>query len=85
MHNIEVKKSRTCSKQFNRKNILTNDPKEYFCLTLYLPFLVYLISELKNRFDVHGHETIMYLQYLYHFFTRKYRHRKNYKISPILC
>jgi len=27
IHKIEVKKLRTCSKQINRENILTNDPK----------------------------------------------------------
>lgn len=48
MHKIEVKKSRTCSRQINRENILTNDSKEYFRLTLYLPFLDNLMSDIKN-------------------------------------
>lgn len=67
---MEVKKPRTCSRQINRKNILTDDPKEYFRFTLYLPFLDYLI-DIKNRFLGHGHETIMYLQYLIPFFLRE--------------
>jgi len=71
MHKIEVKKPRTCSKQTNRENILTDDPKEYFRLTLYLPFLDYLISEIKNRFVDHGHETIMHLQYLIPYFLHE--------------
>ncbi|XP_022164654.1 52 kDa repressor of the inhibitor of the protein kinase-like, partial [Myzus persicae] len=71
IHKIEVKKPRTCLKQINRENILTNDPKEYFRLTLYLPFLDYLISDIKSRFVGHGHETIMYLQYLIPFFLRE--------------
>ncbi|KAF0752713.1 52 kDa repressor of the inhibitor of the protein kinase-like, partial [Aphis craccivora] len=62
MHKIKVKKSRTCSRQINRENILTNDPKEYFH---------YLISDIKNRFVGDGHETIMYLQYLIPFFLRE--------------
>jgi len=71
IHKIEVKKIRTCSKKINRENLLTNDPKEYFRLTLYLPFLDYLISDIKNRFLDHGHETIMYLQNLIPFFYVK--------------
>lgn len=71
MHKIEVKKPRTCLKQTNRENILTNDPKEYFRLTLYLPFLDFLTSEIKNRFVGHGHETIMHLQYLIPFFLHE--------------
>lgn len=50
---------------------MTNDPKEYFRLILYLPCLDYLISDIENRFVGRGHETIMYLQYLIPFFLRE--------------
>lgn len=64
IQHIEVKLSRNCSKQVNRSIISAKSQKEYFRLILYLAFLDYLMSKIKNRFVGRNHEAIMHLQNL---------------------
>ena len=47
---IEIKVPRTCFKQQHRANFKTTEPKEYFKSTLAIPFLDYLLQELRSRF-----------------------------------
>lgn len=46
----EIKKPRTVGFQKNRSNIQTHSVEEYFRISVYLPFLDYLINELSSRF-----------------------------------
>ena len=48
---IEIKVPRTCVKQQHRANVNTTEPKEYFKSTLAIPFLDYLLQELRSRFQ----------------------------------
>ena len=52
----QIEQPRLAGKQRNRINIpiATLDPKAYFKLAIYIPFLDYLLSELRNRFSFHS-------------------------------
>lgn len=68
MHGIELKLPRRCSKQINCLNIRINYPNKYSFIVLYILFLDYFVSEIKNRFVECNHKVIFYLQYLIHTF-----------------
>nr|CAI5848996.1 unnamed protein product [Callosobruchus analis] len=48
---INVSIPRICARQINRANIQTNNPKDYFRITVYIPILDFVIEDLKFRFD----------------------------------
>lgn len=49
--NIDIKMPRICNRQTKRVNVSSNSPEEYFKVTIYIPFLDSLISQLHSRFD----------------------------------
>nr|CAI5830424.1 unnamed protein product [Callosobruchus analis] len=48
---INVSIPRIYARQINRANIQTNNPKDYFRITVYIPILDFVIEDLKFRFD----------------------------------
>lgn len=46
----ELKKPRTVSVQRNRSNVQTDTVEDYFRLSIYLPFLDFIINEIHCRF-----------------------------------
>jgi hypothetical protein len=51
----QIQTPRLAGRQRNRINIpmTTSDPKTYYKLAIYIPFIDYLLSELRNRFSFH--------------------------------
>lgn len=49
--NIDIKIPRTTKKQTNRSNYESANIEQYYRLSIFLPFLDYLISELQSRFS----------------------------------
>jgi len=47
----EIRIPRLCGRQTTRCNIQTTDPIEWYRITIFLPFIDHLISELKLRFN----------------------------------
>ena len=63
-HEIPVTMPRTLRKQVYRANITSQNPKEYFRLNVFLPFLDFFVAELSNRFSPEQHRNIMILSRL---------------------
>lgn len=49
--NVEIRMPRICNKQTNRVNIDSENPEIYFKLSIFIPFLDYLIQSMNTRFD----------------------------------
>lgn len=47
----EIKIPRICDRQITRPNIETTDPIEWYRITIFIPFVDHLISQLKTRFN----------------------------------
>jgi len=48
---VEISMPRVCGRQTHRVNINVTDPETYFKISVYLPFLDYIIQALHTRFD----------------------------------
>lgn len=40
-----------CNRQTTRNNVTAYSPKQYFCRSVFIPYLDHLLSELKSRFS----------------------------------
>lgn len=49
--NVEIKMLRICNRQTNRVNVVSDNPEEYFKMSIFIPFIDNLICQLNSRFD----------------------------------
>lgn len=42
---------RMCNRQTTRNNVTADSPKQYFCRSVFIPYLDHLLSELNSRFS----------------------------------
>lgn len=52
-HNVEIVKPRLSSHQRHRGNAPAESAEDYFCKSLYLPFIDFILSQLNQRFETH--------------------------------
>jgi len=51
--NFDIHIPKICKRQTNRYNIYTDSAEEYFRISIFTPFLDYLIDQMNNRFIEH--------------------------------